>query len=212
MEYILEIVRNELKILSDELDNVDPETIVRDYLPIFDEMKILAYWEDKPVALFDYANEKRCLQGDLSMANAMSQALRLEHEFRDLVKRSEYDENVFNALRILSSKHYQYKMTLPYIPLALREWMVDYLAGRLKPPTNMEKRRKFLRNMKIVKLLNALCYMGIPPTRNYATKPGQSGMDIIAEMMFLSHETIATVWRNRYKYWDGQYVTWESFR
>lgn len=56
MEYILEIVRNELKILSDELDNVDPETIVRDYLPIFDEMKILAYWEDKPVALFDYAH------------------------------------------------------------------------------------------------------------------------------------------------------------
>ena len=206
MKVILEDVRNDFKRLSDRLDYVDPEAIVRDYLPIFDEMKILTYWEEKPIALFDYVNEKRVTQGDLSMANAMTHAIGLEYEFRDLVKRAKYDKNVFNALRILASKHYQYMMSLPYIPITLRQWIVDYLADRLKPPTNEKKLRIFLRNLKIVMLLEKLRHLGIPPTRNKATKPGQYGMDIIGKIIFRTPESIATVWKNRYKYWDGVYT------
>ena len=125
MEVILKDTRDYKKELSDALDNVDSEAIARDYLPIFDEMKILAYWENKPMALFDYVNQRHCLQGDSRMANAITHAYRLEHEFSDLVKRSKYDIKVFNALRNLSAKHYQYLMSLPFIPLALREWIVD---------------------------------------------------------------------------------------
>ena len=212
MEVILKDTRDYKKELSDALDNVDSEAIVRDYLPIFDEMKILAYWENKPMALFENVNQRRCLQGDSSMATAMMLALRLEHEFSDLVKRSKYDIKVFNALRNLSAKHYQYLMLLPYIPLALREWIVEYLAGRLKPPTLGGKRLRFLRNIKIVKLLNFLSSRGIPPTRNTATGPGQYGIDIVRKMVHKSRHTIATIWKDRYKYWDGPYVNWESFR
>ena len=104
------------------------------------------------------------------------------------------------------------KRLYPYIPRILQLCIKEIVGGRFPRPTNEYKRKQFLRNLKIVMLLESLTYRGIPPTRNFATDPGQYGIDIVGKLMDLTPEAIATIWKERDKYYSGNINSWRKYR
>lgn len=205
------VLVNYMALLSVELEHADAGALSYYYLSQLRAMKILVAWEDRPRALFDAESKRRCSQGDTAMTYAAWNIGNVDEDFRFLVKRARYDR-VADEILVNVAIEYSANAKSLYMPKVLREWMMKFFAGLVERPANEERRIKFLRNVKIVKLLNQMAHWGIPPTHNVATAPGQYRIDIAAKLMNLSHHTIATVWKDRYRYWDGPYGNWNDFR
>ena len=212
MEGIRNIIRSYEQILTKELIDADPDVMASHYVFRLRNMIILVDWEDKPQALFDKESKRLSSLGDTRMAYAASQIDELEEVFCLLIKRSVYDRVAHRILSLVTIEHTEDRKSLPYIPQALRFWIMGVFEGYFPPPTNEEKRLKFLRNVKIVMLLETLTFRGIPPTRNPGTAPGQYGVDIIGELMNLSPDTIATIWKERVKYSNDPFDSWKDYR
>ena len=104
----------------------------------------------------------------------------VEEEFTCLIRRAVYDRVAHEDSQYRSDGTLLVNRKLyPYIPEILQLCIEAIAGGRFPRPTNEYKRKQFLRNLKIVMLLESLTYRGIPPTRNFGTAPGQYGIDIV---------------------------------
>lgn len=85
------------------------------------------------------------------------------------------------------------------LPPALAKFAADALRGSNVPKGRRgpDKRDDLLRNIRIVQVVCLLQEREILPTRNNATLPGNYGCDIVAEVLNLSYDAIAKIWRSR---------------
>ena len=146
------------------------------------------------------------------MAFAASELESVEAAFYCLIRRAAYDRVAHEIVSIVAMEHISNRKLYPYIPEILQLCIEAIAGGQFPCPTNEYKRKQFLRNLKIVMLLESLTYRGIPPTRNMGTDPGQYGIDIVGKLMDLTPEAIATIWKERDKYYSGTINSWRKYR
>ncbi|MFZ5561185.1 MAG: hypothetical protein ACOY41_06640 [Pseudomonadota bacterium] len=87
------------------------------------------------------------------------------------------------------------------LPPALAKFAADALRGSNVPKgrRGTDKREDLVRNQLITDAVSQLQELGIPPTRNNATLPGNCGCDTVAEVLNLSYDAIAKIWKSRQK-------------
>ena len=209
---IYDIHRRYEQQLTREFIDIDAKDVAPYYLSRLESVAILAKWENRPKASFDYISKLRSSRGETEMVFAASQLESIEEEFTCLIRRAIYDRVAHEIVSLVAAAHINNKKLYPYIPEILQLCIEAIVGGQFPRPTNEYKRKQFLRNLKIVMLLESLTYRGIPPTRNFGTAPGQYGIDIVAKLMKLSHEAIATIWKERYKYYSGNINSWRKYR
>lgn len=120
MEALCKILRNYEQLLTKELIDADAESMACYYLSRLQDIKILAYWEDKSKALFNYISKLRSLRGDTRLAYAASQLNELEEEFAFLARRAMYDRVAHKIVSIVAEEHIRDRKLFPYIPLILQ--------------------------------------------------------------------------------------------
>ena len=135
----------------------------------------------------------------------------LEQTFDFLVERVEHDGVAYRIVQLIAAETYNNER-YPVIPEVLRRCIKDIIQENIPYPTNESKRKTFLRNVMIVRLLDFLCHQGIAPTRNPATESEQYGMDIVGEIDFLTPASIAGIWKDKKKYWGRTSYDWEFSR
>ena len=209
---LYETLRKYEQLLTKDLINVDVEARASYYLSHLQTVAILAEWENRPKALFNYISKLRSSRGDTRMAYAASRLESIEESFTCLIRRAVYDRVAHEIVSLVAATHINDRGQYPYIPEILQRCIEAIAAGYFPCPTNEFKRKKFLRNIKIVELLVFLIGYGIPPTRNPGTAPGQYGIDIVGKLMRLSAEAIATIWKERDKYYSGIIDDWREKR
>ena len=149
---------------------------------------------------------------DTNIADIVLELRCLEEAFACLKRRASRDRVAHEIVHRIVAKLIDDEKPY-YIPESLQSCKKEIAAGQFPRPNSSEgKRVKFLRNIKIVKLLVFLIDHGIAPTHNAATAPGQYGIDIVGKLMKLSPESIATIWQQRDTYYSGHINSWNEYR
>ena len=162
---IYDILRRYEQQLTKDLIDVDAKAMASYYLSRLESVAILAEWENRPKALFNYISKLRSSRGETKMAFAASELESVEEAFNCLIRRAFHDRVAFEIVRLVAVTHINNRRLYPYIPEILQRCIEVIVAGQFPCPNNKFKRKRFLRNIKIVKLLVFLIDKGIPPTR-----------------------------------------------
>ena len=77
----------------------------------------------------------------------------------------------------------------------LRLWLADMLAGKARrPPSKSGRPKKTIRNVRICAALLVLQQLGLSVTLDDGTDRKSSGCGVVADILNLSHNAVATVW------------------
>ena len=81
------------------------------------------------------------------------------------------------------------------IPLQVRIWMIDYIKGKLPPPSKNSPRKNLHRDIAILIGMHIVIKLGLTPTRNDERKePFNSAADVVANAAGTTYFNVKRIW------------------
>ena len=103
---IYDIHRRYEQQLTREFIDIDAKAVAPYYLSRLESVAILAEWEKRPKASFNYINKLRISRGETEMAYAASELESVEEAFYCLIRRAVYDRVAHEIVSLVADGTY----------------------------------------------------------------------------------------------------------